>query len=308
MKRALVFLALAGCGPRLPEPVSMESAERLRGLEAAAEYARILGTLGDRRDIEAQLARARGFRMIFDLEAAERVAENPELRKRFAAIEPYIGDPRAVLAVSMEADVDVLTGPSPLERRPEALERLVEDVMAKVSRPELRTAEIDAGLHRIVLLEAAAGFEHRRLTLTPTEPRARLANLFRDLAAAYQGFAERPRIRAEIVERWKENAESYRNLAILVEGESLPALPDLGEWADHTLDRHLREGAQWADRATVESTSGGDIREVERSYRASIRHLVFAREMLATLTTERETALSILSVALRAWESAVSRD
>lgn len=312
MKRAWL-LVLVACGPRGPEPVSLETAisleQKHRPVDAAIEYARILGGLGDRRDVEAQLGRARGFRKLFDLDAAGMAAASPAIRKRFAPIEPHVGDARAILALSMQADLDLLTGPMPIERRPEALARLIEAIGFKVDRPQLRLSPIDdAELCRILLLETIAGFEYRRLQLTPAEERDRLARVYRDLSGAYASLADRPDLRPTIAERWREISESYRNLAIRLGEDALPPPPeDLGEWADHTLERFLREGAEWADRATVESTSSGDVREVERGYRAAIRHFVFAREVISVLTTEQENTLSILSIALQAWRSAITR-
>ncbi|MBI2901848.1 MAG: hypothetical protein HYY17_16815 [Planctomycetes bacterium] len=305
------------CGPRPLPPVSLESAEKLeregKSLAAAVEYARLLGTLRERADAHADAATARICARLFALRVWELAAEHPEIRPRLASIEARLADPagRPFLSAAMEAYLRVLTTPSGAALRAEAAAFLADAARRKAGRPELQACESgDRDVHRLLLLEAACAYEHRRASLSAGASRAPLAESVRALAEAYRALAGRPRAREFARERWREIAEAHADLAVAAEREEeLPPLPeDFARWADFTMERHLREATQWSDRGTVERSTRGDLREAERCYRTAMRHFAFAAETLTERTPAQENCLSAGTGVARAWKTLCFED
>lgn len=318
MPRWMLFsacLCLCGgnCGgPRPVAPVSLERADRFRRagklLEAGEEYARVLVAIRDRTDFEAEIARARSHRALFEAGIAAQARLRPEWKMRLAVLEPHLSDPtgREFLGEAMECYLRVLTGPSGSEIRAEASTVLSEALEGKAADPKLRVIpEDDSVLQHALLLEAAAAFEHRRLALAGAGSRERLSRLLRAAAADYGKLAAREALAGFAKEALQGVAESYQELAMGVERDkSLPPLPaDFARLPDFTMERHLREAMQWADRSAVERTSRGDFREAERGYRNSLRHFLFAAESVGARTAAQENALSAYPGVAKAWRS-----
>lgn len=314
---AMVLLCGFTCEPRPPGPVSLQKARELeragRIPEAVAEYSRLISEVGNRADLEASQGLATIYGRLTELKAWEVVRKNPAIRSQCASIEAFLSDElgRPFLSLAMEADLRVLSETGPPEGKAESAARLSSRLAEKVQRPELRMSELEdlPVLHRIVLLEAAAGFEHRRLFLTrdsktqhPTESKKALVECFETLSREYGALAEMTGLRAFARDQWKERREAYANLAIAVAQEGpLPDLPaEYSRWADFTIDRHLREGVRCSEQATSEVTTRP--MESERQFRAALRHFIFGREVLAECTSTQDDLLLTQRAVVRSWQ------
>ncbi|GEM_PF-5816828 len=311
MRRILAAAILCGftCGPKPPPEVSFEYPERLeRGgkkLEAAAEYVRVCQTIAPRADLQAEIARARIFRKLYELRLPELLAARPDWRPRFVAVQSHLTDPsgKTLLAASVEAYLKVLTGPSGTGLRAEAAEVLSTVLERRAEGGTFRSP--DPSIERALLYEAAAVFEYRRSVLSSNKGRERLIRLVRSAADEYEDLSDQGRPREFARESWRDLADQYEDLSIALERDKeLRSLPqDLARLSDFTLERHFREAIQWGDRGTVERTSGGDVREAERSYRTSMRHFVIAEACIAFRTPAQENALSARMGVYKAWRS-----
>ena len=309
---SLVLLCGFTCGPRPPGPVSFALPERWRregkSLEAAVEYARIAGEAKPRSDPEGYSALAECYRWLLALNPAKLVAAQPEQRVRFLPVDPYLSDltGRPFLALWLEAELHLLLVPSSVERRAEASSRLAEWFGKKADQPELRCTDLeDAALHRILLLEAAAAFEHRHLSLGRAVSRERLAAWIDRLRAEYDALAERPRRRPFALEQWKETAEALADLSVAVRRDAeLPKLPeDFADLADWSVEEHLKKGTDWGDRANTEVTQRGDSRLAERWQRRALRHFVLVRELLASTSSQQEAPLARTLLMIKSWKA-----